>query len=262
MALFEFELARVEDIVPWEGQKGPYLSWFALTDGRFWMPVGDQVLFEYSDEIMAHWTMSVRHADYQVAAFAREVLGSLAAAVARLPERIERLASNWSVLRALEQEPNPANDSDEDDDTAYTAWRWLGERSPFSGYLVANPRFQFVRVSGELRIHWNMRDRVVDGHRVWTAKEGTHAMPVDLFVSECRDFANRLLAAMDERIAGLEAGTLKAQVGVNASSLREQHETWRAEFASYFLREYEPDIAWHEAESALQVIAKKRRSVF
>src|SRR4051794_23522280 len=102
MSLFEFELARVEDIVPWDTPDGPSLSWFALTDGLFRMPVGDQVLFEYSDEIMAHWGTTERNANYQIAAFAREMLGSVAAAAARLPERIERLAADWHRLTKLQ----------------------------------------------------------------------------------------------------------------------------------------------------------------
>ena len=257
MALFEFELARVEDIVPWETSAGPSLSWFALTDGQFRMPVGDQVLFEYSDEIMAHWGTTVRSADYQIAAFAREMLGSVAAGAARLPERVERLAAHWNRLSELQSEADPIDDSDEAGDLAYAAWRWLGERSPWASYLVANPNFQFVRIGNELRVHWDNRDRVVDGRPVWTAQVGVYAMSVDSFVQECRDFAGRLLVEMDRRIGAIETGSVRAQTVLNPESLREQQETWRAEFESYF-KEYQPDIAWQEAERALQVIADKK----
>jgi hypothetical protein len=257
MAVFEFELARVEDIVPWETSTGPSLSWFALTDGRFGMPVGDQVLFEYSDEIVAHWRANVRNADYQVAAFAREMLASVAAGVARLPERVERLAAHWSRLSELKRESERLDDSEEAADLAYAAWRWLGERSPRASYLIASPNLQFVRVGEELRIHWDNRDRVVDGIRVWTAQVGVYAMSVESFVQECRDFARRLLAEMDGRISAIEEGRVQAQTTLNPESLRAQQETWRAEFDSYF-KEYQPDIAWQDAERALQLIAGKK----
>ncbi len=271
MALFEFELARVEDIVPWESSDGPSLSWFALTDGRFRMPVGDQVLFEYSDEIMAHWETDVRTADYQIAAFVREMLGSVAAGAARLPERIERLASDWDRLSELRSSADvldvvPASvrkdlglvdDSKEAGVLATAAWRWLGERSPWASYLAASPSFQFVRIGDELQIHWDNRDRLVDGHRVWTAQVGVHAMSVASFVHECRDFASRLLIEMDSRIAAIEAGTSKPRKVLNPQSLREQQEFWRADFDSYF-KEYQPDIEWHEAERALELIANKK----
>ncbi|MBK9266208.1 MAG: hypothetical protein IPM54_41275 [Polyangiaceae bacterium] len=260
MALFEFELANVEDIVPWETSDGPSLNWFALTDGRFWMPVGDQVLSEYSDEIMAHWMTTVRTADYQIAAFARRMLGSAAAGAARLPERLERLASNWKRLCELREESDTADD-DEASDLGYTAWNWLGERSPWASYLVANPRFHFVRVGDELRIHWDNRDRVVDGFPVWTAQFGVYAMPVESFVDECRDFARRLLREMDARIEAIEAGAVNARAALDAHALRQQHETWLTEFASYF-NEYQPDIPWYDAERALEAIAKKRGLTF
>jgi hypothetical protein len=254
MALFEFELANVEDIVPWETSDGPSLSWFALTDGRFRMPVGDQVLFEYSAEIMAHWGTSVRTADYQIAAFAREMLGSVAAGTARLPERIERLAADWSCLTELQRD---AGTGDDDDELAYAAWRWLGERSPCASYLVANPSFQFVRVGEELRIHWDNRDRVVDGIPVWTAQIGVHAMPVESFAEECREFSQRLLSEMEGRIRAIEVGAVSARTVLSTQSLWEQQEAWRTEFASYF-REYHPDIDWPEAERALQLISEKK----
>jgi hypothetical protein len=257
MALFEFELARVEDIVPWDTSAGPSLSWFALTDGQFRMPVGDQVLFEYSDEIRAHWGTTARNADYQIAAFAREMLGSVAAVATRLPERIERLAAHWDRLCKLQRESELADDGDDAEDLAYAAWRWLGERTPWSGYLVANPNFQFVRVGNDVRIHWDNRDLAVDGHPVWTAQHGEHAMRVESFVQECRDFVQRLLIAMDDRIAAIEAGAVRAQAVLEPGLLRVQQETWRTEFETYS-REYEPDIAWQKAERALEMIAKRK----
>ncbi len=51
------------------------------------------------------------------------------------------------------------------------------------------------------------------------------------------------------------------QVEVSTSSLRQQHETWRAEFASYF-GEYQPDISWQETEKALLAISEKKGLYF
>lgn len=257
MALFEFELARVEDMIPWETADGPSWSWFAWTDGRFRMPVGDQVLFEYTDEIMAHWGNLVRHADYQIAAFAREMLGSVTAGAACLPERVERLAADWNRLTELRRGAILEEAGEDADEIAYTAWRWLGERSPWASYLVANPSFHFVRVGDEVRIHWDNRHLLIDGRSVWTAQVGVHVMLVEAFVNECRDFSSRLLREMDGRIGAVEKGAVRAQAVLNPESLRAQHEEWRAEFDSYF-GEYHPDIAWPEAELALQIIAEKR----
>jgi hypothetical protein len=256
MAMFQFELARVEDIIPWGEPGNQSLSWFALTYGRFQMVVGEQTLFRYTQELSSHFENVGYDAEYQIAAFVRDILGSVAAAVARLPPRIERLASSWELLAELRKPIE--DDSELSEDLRYEAWRWLGERSPWCAYLVAEPRLHFVRVEDEIRIQWDNRDRVIDGLPVWTARYGGHVIPVEAFLQECRACAQRLLSSMEVRIGGIEAGTTAPRIGVSTSSLREQHAVWRAEFESYFRLAYQPEVSWQRAESALQVIAAKK----
>lgn len=119
MELFEFELARIESVLPFGGPGNQSLSWFALTDGRFQMAVGEHTLFRYTDEILSHWGVSEQDTDYQVAAFAQDVLGSVAAAVAPLPPAIERLASDWPLLMQLSK---PFDVIQAFDDLWYNAW--------------------------------------------------------------------------------------------------------------------------------------------
>ncbi|WP_459557163.1 DUF5984 family protein [Lacunimicrobium album] len=254
MALFEFELSPVEEILPWGEPGNQSLSWFALSYGRFRMVVGEQTLFRYTDEILSHWEMTDQDADYQIAAFARDLLGSVAAAVAPLPPTIERLASDWPRLMELKK---PCDEKLEFDELWYQAWEWLAERSPSTPYLVACPKFQMVRVGTELRIHWDNREQLIDGIQVWTARQGVHVISVEAFLNESHDFARRLLSEMHQRIIGLETGTMKPQVEVSTSSLREQHESWKAEFASYF-GEYLTDVSWPETENALREIAERK----
>lgn len=143
------------------------------------------------------------------------------------------------------------------EDLSYTAWRWLGERSPWTSYLVACPNFQFIRIGDQLFIHWDNRDQLIDGIPVWTAQQGVHVLPVSEFIEQCRGFVDHLLNAMKERITAIEIGGIVPQAPVSAASLWEQHATWKAEFASYF-QGYEPDIAWKETERAIRIIAAKK----
>lgn len=224
MALFEFELARVEDIQPWGPPDDLKLSWFLLTDGRFHMPVADQVLFEYSPEIEAHWGRSfdqvaqdprfARAVNYQIAAFARTMLEVASPAAARLPLRFERLASRWDALWELRDD-----DTDRESDQAVerwaAAWRWLGERSPCTSYLTASPKLHFVRVGEEVHLHWDNREKTIDGIPVWSASVGVLAMPTMAFIRECRDLADRLLDGMARRIALIQAESARPQVDVD-----------------------------------------------
>lgn len=256
MALFEFELHPVEHIRPWGEPGSQTLSWFALSLGSFHMPVGGETLFQYSPEILSHWGADEKYADYQVAAFAREMLGSAAAGAARLPERIERIAAHWDAVTAVL--PVAAADNERH----YAATRWVRERSPWTGYLTACPRFSFVRVGDEVFIHWDNRECSVDGVKVWTATQGTYVLSVDAFRVECHDFADRLLKAMNERLDDIVAKRAAPQIDVDLAALRQQHQTWRNEFETTLGTTYSPGIPWEVAEDAMRSIARERGIVF
>lgn len=254
MPLFEFELARVEDITPWGEPGNRSLSWFALTDGTFRIAAGEQILFRYTPEVLAHWGMQQQDADYQIAAFARDMLGAVAAALTPLPALFERLVADWELLSRL-QATSSQESSDVSAEDDYTAWSWLGERSPWTSYLNATPQLCFVRVGDEVHVRWDNRQWLVDGIPVWTAQHGVLAMPANEFLGECRSFADRLLDGMQSRINDIEANRARPQVPVDVFALREQQETWREEFETYFAP-YKPDIPWGDAERAVRRIAQ------
>lgn len=257
MSLFEFELLPVDEIVPWGEEPNLTLSWFALTDGRFRMRVGAQTLFEYSDQIGSLWKIERLNAEFQIAAFARDMLGCFSAAVTPLPTLIERVASDDALMNELQITEPDEGQHDKALSQDYAAWRWLGERSPWTSYLVAEPRIHFLRIGNDVRICWDNRSRKVDELPVWTAEHGFHTMSVDQFSQECTDFRDRLLDAMACRIGEIESGIVAPRIPVNVASLRDQHEDWEKEFLTYF-GSYKPDISWLEAESALRAIAQKK----
>lgn len=252
MALFEFERWPVERIAPWGEPGSQTLSWFALSYGNFRVRVGSEILFRYSPELLSRWGGDEPYADYQVAAFARDILGSAAAGAARLPQGIECFAAQWDAVVAV------LSAGCTDKCRRYASERWVGERSPSMSYLVACPSFSFVRVGDDVFIHWDNRACTVDGFQVWTATKGAYSMPVAAFRAECRNFADRLLGAMTARIADIEAGRAVPQVAVDVAALREQDETWRKEFESTLAATYEPEIPWEEVEDAMASIARER----
>jgi hypothetical protein len=256
MPLFEFELADVGHILPFGSDEKRRLSWFALTDGWFHIRVGDQALFEYTQEVVSHRGGSTAPA-YYVAAHTRAVLEILAAAVSSVPREMEMLVGNGQQLIELQKWEDGEDDSDEALDLHHAAWCWLKERSLHTSFLKANPQVHFVRVRNELRIHWDNRGRVIDGVPVWTAQYGMHALAVTEFVDESRLLVERLMNAMRERVARIDAKEERAQVALNVESLRQEHETWREEFESYF-HDYQPEVSWPEAVQALRTVVARK----
>jgi hypothetical protein len=163
---------------------------------------------------------------------------------------------DWELLTQLENQ----SDSDEDDgvlDLNYKAWRWLGERSPWASYLVAQPKFSFVRLGNDIRICWDNRRKKVDDIPVWTAEFGMHTMSVKAFQEECASFKDRLLTTMEQRIIEIESGAATPLVSIDTQSLRRQHEEWRVELSAYF-GSYTPDIGWPDCETALSAVAANK----
>ena len=257
MPLFEFNLHPVNEITPSGGGNDKSLSWFALTDGFFSMPVGDQILFQYSHEMVSHWNLKKGYADYQIAAFAWDLLECFAAAAMPLPSFVENLVSNQELLTQLRADDNNTEDEEQDSDVWYDAWRWLQERSPSISFLKAAPQLHFLRVGDTIRIIWDTRDRIVDGIPVWSAKSGQCSMSYSDFYQECLSFKDRLLKEMDQRIQEITSGAALPQISVDTKSLQQQQERWEIEFESYF-ENHEPDVSWHDTELALRAIARTK----
>jgi hypothetical protein len=249
MNLFEFELAPVDQIEPWGKAPNLSLSWFALTDGVFKLNAGKHELFRYSNDIIQHWNLQSPYPDYQIAAFAGDFLNSVAQAITPLPDFLQPLAWNWDLLRELLIKSK-------DHDEHYDAFHWLAERSPWPSYLHATPEISFIRKDRDIMIAWDNRHCMLDNMPVWQEEFGTHFISVDNYIDECQSFADRLLEQMLHRIDSIASGNVKPQISVDCADLLRQHETWKKEFADYFVYSNTPDTDWDNTKGALiQIIS-------
>lgn len=253
MPLFEFELTPTIEVAPWGEGDDKHLTWFALSLGTFRINTGKQILFRYTDEILEHWSLGERDADYQIASFARDVLGSYGSALSPLPKLFELEAENWESLCELHR-------AAVDHDDYYEAFRWLGERSPDTGYLVACPNVSFYLVREKVVVGWDNRDRFVDGIPVWEAQFGTIELSIEEFKMEAQGFAARLLDQMRTRVQNLNDGIEKAAIPTSRDELLVQHHQWEDEFNGYLRSPQVPDMPWDEAEEAFgRVLADLRK---
>jgi len=84
LALFEFELIPLADVVPWGEKPNLSLGWYGLTDSHYFMNVGEAQLFRYSDRIMQRW--STKREQYQHSYFEYQVARSYEDILYALPD--------------------------------------------------------------------------------------------------------------------------------------------------------------------------------
>jgi hypothetical protein len=233
--LFNFYLRSLETITPWHRDNQPFLHWFGLTDGWYWLDVQTDLLFQYTDPILQHWNVPIinepghTYVDYQVARLWEDMLDQLPSILEPIPDRVlQRLqpgvdALHWrdSVVDQLVPEHGEA--SSQTIERLDRATEWLQTRWLDVGYLRAGPRIWFWNDGATISLHWDNRACTIDDIAVWTATQGTLTLPVATFIDEVRSFDKRLIASMYERIVLAQDHWPRPEVQIDLPILIKQH---------------------------------------
>lgn len=207
MPLINFALKDPTDILPWGTAPDTNIHWFGLTDGDYWLRVGDKTLYEYTTEFMKDWNFSrSQYTDYHIVRFLEDFTDLFSAIAESLPEDFYQLARSYDSLyeyigkyRArLEQLPDA---EDADLDTHYDKYeeitRWIHDRRLTSTHLKYGPAISFFRCNDKISIVWDSDHRNEKGIAVWTAGNGQIEMPYQLFVNEVKDWGERFFNSME-----------------------------------------------------------------
>ncbi|WP_439658326.1 DUF5984 family protein [Lentzea sp. HUAS TT2] len=226
MIRFRFRLRPLADVEPWGDR---ILHWFALTDGWYWIEADGHRLFHHP-----------ANAD-------REQPSPVEYYVVRLWEDIQE------VLPAL-LEPVPADlvhlmTSDQDAwygahaDDAETALDWYSSHFMNTSYLVASPYILWWRsVTDRDTITVDWRHHAENGLDCTVPRRGRTTVDTETFLRAVEEFDRELIAAMDQRIAEIEAGGLAADIRVDLEQLRHEHRHRSGSLAAAMRRV--PDTDW------------------
>ncbi len=270
--LFNFVLNPVHQVVPWGSERK--LNWYALTEGRYWLDVGEQELFRYTEEFLRHCkTPSIAppacYEDYFVARlwddlhdilpFVIEPVPADIAARRRIVERArarllsapERQAPVEVVRQLL---PHNVQGQDAMRELCLNAtWWWHARRLPVM-HLVANPEIHLWREGDVVWVAWDNVGINVEGIIAWTAQQGQADFRFDHFVAEVRSFARRLTEEMDARIESVCSGRMSLDALVPVEELRQAQAEWNRAMDVHRLRPAETN--WNEVRHALDTIAR------
>ena len=256
--LFNFALRRLEDIEPWGADRT--LHWFGLTDGWYWLRVGEATLFEYTNAVITTPVSAgdrpfVRYVDYYVTRLWEDVRGLLPDALEPIPADVivdrqwaEKVAAVHHGLddgaATVDLDSRP-----ELDQTIVEATLWWGSRQLDTGYLKAGPLTHIWREAETVTVAWDTRRCRFNGTQTWTAGAGRTTFPVDVFLGEVVDFRRRLTAAMQERVDYIRVNGPPACVQIDVDALVVEQAERFVEPEGYLARQ--ASMNWDRVRAAI-----------
>ena len=242
--MFHFRLRSISEIQPWG--KAPFLHYWALTDGCYWIRVGNEELFRYTPEIMACWkaealeqgkefdTFGEPYDAYQVMRLDQDLAEVLPHALEPVPAAVAahvETVSTWrktagagpvplAVIRTFAQ--REGRDFSEDEELFYTATEWWGNRQMPIMHLRFSPRIFIWSQGDEVEVRWDNRHHRYKGIAVWTAEFGKFRLPRASFVQAIRDFRQRFVEQMGERVGNACRNWSRPDVAIDLKSLQQE----------------------------------------
>jgi hypothetical protein len=246
--LFNFHLRPPTEVAPLGRPPDLRLSWFALTDGWYWIDAGNAELFKYTPAIVEYWQQTTPmpaapstldyYVDYYIVRLWEDLLDLLPAALDPIPAPLVALLNpqgDWDVwykhfLLKWERE---GDDCDlEISDLYADAVGWWHDRRLSTGYLKSVCHIWFWTDGTDIVIDWDNRGLEIEGKPVWAATWGRSRMPLQNFMDELTSFDTRLMEAMASRVAMVMADWPRRDVLVDLDALQREHQervTWLLE---------------------------------
>jgi hypothetical protein len=158
--MINFQLADIDKVLPAGGEDGHHVSWFWLTDGMYWLTIGDQTIYEHSEELIASWgEEATKYCDYYIVRFLEDFTSIFGKIRESVPLKFYGLVDNLIQFRENTQKWAEVIDEDGDEvdedfvDKHEMLISWYLDRRVSAGHLVGGPKLVFVRHNDKIKIH-------------------------------------------------------------------------------------------------------------
>lgn len=228
MIRFHFLLRPIDQVMPWEDG----LHWFALTDGWYWISVGDVQLLRYTPATARTYRMEDIHpyVDYFVVRLWEDLLVLTPQVLRPVPaDLLPFIAADPSHWHHRVDDLDP-------DHPANAAVSWHEEHVLDCGYLRQPPYIRMWRTVADadtVTVAWSHR---TDADIRFTAPvTGRADVPTATFLTAVRRLDAELMGEMNARVSRLERTGPPAGVTLDLARLRAEH-TERATWLGKQLR--------------------------
>lgn len=226
--LFNFDLVPLDQVTPWGEPDAASLHWWGLTDGWYWLQVGEHRLFEYSGpDPMPHRS---RFCDYYVARLYEDVTSILPEVLDPVPDDLRDLIA----LPASSVQPTfltrcedllETPDLDETiRDHLFTIVEWIQLRYLDTGHLCPSTSIGIWSDQTSVHVQWDNRRKLLNGKEAWSARYGTLTFAKDHFLKEVSSFHERLMASMEDRVRRVLDGALGNSVKIDLPELQREQD--------------------------------------
>lgn len=211
--------------MPW-GEEGDHsLHWFGLTDGWYWIEAGEHELLRYSDRTISRWAAEegggdsgkvIPYPDYYVVRFWEDLLEMVSVLTESVPADLVDF-----VAGKLPERPD-----EEISPQAEAALLWHDSHSMNMGPLVNAPNIRLWRtiVDGDDAVTLAWKHPPASDIEFAGPASGRVVVPTESFDVAVSDFDRELFAAMEERVAALEASGPPPDVRLDLEHLRHEQQ--------------------------------------
>ncbi|HPF38120.1 MAG TPA: DUF5984 family protein [Phycisphaerae bacterium] len=221
--LIQFELTPIDEVMPWELHGVKSLHWYGLTRGWYNIRCGDADLYRTNDALMKarpEWNKEGPFVVYTVARLHMDLLHILPHVLNPVPSDVVDYVRTIVDERAfwrriLERWHGP------DAALASLAIEWRRAQGLVTGYDRTMPTVRIWTEEDTVTIRW-FNDCGIEPETglPWNAiEDGEYSLSKSEFISEVRQFHERLMSEMAGRVEAVVAGCLPDDVEVDIDNL-------------------------------------------
>jgi len=259
--LINFTLAPINELAVWGGPGQPSLSWFGLTQGEYWIELGESTLFEYSQ---GAWPDGLRHCQYPVARLHEDLMGMLPSILEPVPDTLvpylfgDGAARCWDAWTAWCDRHAAELGAGHAIDLEDALLALTSGRQHIADYVTPPARFVAWSDDEEVCFAWDNRHALLHGRPAWTAQYGEYQMPRRAFIGEMQEFHSRLMEQMAERVEQVLAGALPREINVDLDAMAQEQA--RRYDALHEALNIEAQTEWKSVQDAVNEILKARQA--
>lgn len=265
MALFEFKLKPLTEVLPWEHNGKQYLHWYGLTDGIYYLNLKGNKLFESSREYMDYLNkvspgtaVKTPYIDYQVIRLYEDLLEILPNILQNIPGALVDLIGSFNSEEDFLKGSEYRDDNKNMWDIYHYATLWWECRCLTSMHLQYGPNIHFWLFDEAVHIRWNNSAHCENGIQIWNSLKGEVKYSKTDFVEEVKSFHNRLMNEMEKRIIEIEYNNPIVHVHLDLPQLKNEQKERRKSLQTAM--KSDPDIKdWNKVIKAIRLLKNQKK---